>query len=208
MPHTIPFNFLIIVHRHNLTWACATTAQEHQSRHKRSLDLASPLQNLIFSTGATKFHFFVQNWSSTSHNPGSTTFVDPMIHRTARGSSLWFTSILIRQPSHLGWSSKLADLCEYSSKLMILTILHRFISFFHLNYVCFHVCVMRREEIGNVSCVCFSGFKNGEWMKERVEAFFHSSHKWRDLCWFHVRFLHFTQIMHFVTIYKIKYYIL
>ena len=49
----------------------------------------------------------------------------------------------------------------------------------------------------------------GEWMGEKVDGFFHFSQN-EGICGDYVGLLYFTKIslcMHFITIYKIKYYI-
>ncbi|ESW15635.1 hypothetical protein PHAVU_007G089000 [Phaseolus vulgaris] len=93
--------------------------RRHHTKPSKSLHkiigLVSPLQNLIISAGATKFHFL---WPEMAvHESRLTTFVNPPTHQAARRLTP------ICRPSHLDKPSKLTELCEYANKLAILTTL-------------------------------------------------------------------------------------
>ena len=65
------------------------------------------------------------------------------------------------------------------------------------------------EEGGGVFCVCFHDFESGGEDGGEGGGFFHSSQN-EKICGDLVGLLHFTKIplcMHFILIYKIKYYI-
>ena len=115
MCHTSsPFNLFIFRHTHSLT-----RARHHRCHRTRPSKLL--MQNLILYAGATKFHF---SWPKmVAHKSRSK--IDNLSRSTGpRGALLRSFSIPIHRPSHLGWPSNLTNLCEYASKLSILTTLH------------------------------------------------------------------------------------